>query len=110
MKRVIFAIIVAIFSISAVGQSPIRFTDITKPAGLTFSHYSGAFGKKYLPETLGPGVAFIDYNGDGWPDLFFTNGMDWPGQHRRTSTLQLFRNNKNGTFTDVTRAAGLAKE
>ncbi len=84
--------------------------DVTKSSGLTFTHNSGAFGKKYLPETLGPGVAFIDYDGDGWQDLFFTNGKDWPGQHRQSSTLQLFRNNKNGTFTDVTRAAGLAVE
>jgi len=88
----------------------IQFTDVTKSAGLTFTHYSGAFGKKYLPETLGPGVAFIDYDGDGWQDLFFTNGMDWPGQHRRTSTLHLFRNNRNGTFTDVTHGAGLDVE
>src|SRR5881396_3725751 len=90
--------------------SAIHFVDITKTAGLAFTHYSGASGKKYLPETLGPGVAFIDYNGDGWQDLFFTNGKDWAGQRRRSSTLQLFRNNKNGTFTDVTRAAGLAVE
>jgi hypothetical protein len=90
--------------------SSIQFQDVTKAAGLTFTHYSGAFGKKYLPETLGPGVAFIDYDGDGWQDLFFTNGKDWPGQKRRTSTLQLFRNNGNGTFTDVSRAAGVALE
>ena len=90
--------------------SSIQFTDVTKSAGITFTHYTGAFGKKYLPETLGPGVAFIDYDGDGWQDLFFTNGKDWPGQRRRPSTLQLFRNNRNGTFTDVTRAAGLAVE
>src|SRR5215813_11910992 len=95
------------------GQSnatTIQFTDVTKSAGITFNHYTGAFGKKYLPETLGPGVAFIDYNGDGWQDLFFTNGKDWPGQPQHTSTLHLFRNNQNGTFTDVTRAAGLAVE
>jgi hypothetical protein len=90
--------------------SSIQFTDVTKSAGITFTHYTGAFGKKYLPETLGPGVAFIDYDGDGWQDLFFTNGMDWPGQHRRTSTLHLYHNNHNGTFTDVTHAAGLDVE
>jgi hypothetical protein len=96
--------------LSRPAASPIQFTDVTKSAGLTFSHYTGAFGKKYLPEALGPGVAFIDYDGDGWQDLFFTNGMDWPGQHRRTSTLHLYRNNHNGTFTDVTHAAGLDVE
>jgi hypothetical protein len=88
----------------------IQFTDVTKSAGITFTHYNGAIGKKYLPETLGPGVAFIDYDGDGWQDLFFTNGKDWPGQHRRAATLQMFHNNHNGTFTDVTRAVGLAVE
>jgi hypothetical protein len=88
----------------------IQFVDVTRTAGLTFRHNSGAFGKKYMPETLGPGVAFIDYNGDGWQDLFFTNGKDWPGQRRRTSTLELFRNNKNGTFTNVSGASGLARE
>src|SRR6266498_2586469 len=95
--------------IAPLGQTvtpSIQFTDVTKSAGITFTHYTGAFGKKYLPETLGPGVAFIDYNGDGWQDLFFTNGKDWPGQPHRTSTLHLFRNNQNGTFTDVTRAVG----
>ncbi len=94
-------------------QSPastVQYVDVTKASGLTFRHNSGATGKKYLPETLGPGVAFIDYNGDGWQDLFFTNGKDWPGQSRRKSTLELYRNNKDGTFTNVTAAAGLARE
>src|SRR5262245_30430905 len=90
--------------------SAIQYVDVTKASGLTFRHNSGATGKKYLPETLGPGVAFIDYNGDGWQDLFFTNGKDWPGQRRQPSTLELFRNNRNGTFTNVTVTAGLARE
>jgi len=98
------------FLLGQTSATTIQFTDVTKSAGITFNHYTGAFGKKYLPETLGPGVAFIDYNGDGWQDLFFTNGKDWPGQPHHTSTLHLFRNNQNGTFTDVTRAAGLAVE
>lgn len=90
------------------GSRSIQFTDVTNAAGIKFTHYTGAFGKKYLPETLGPGVAFMDYDGDGWQDLVFSNGMDWPGQQRRMSTLHLFRNNRNGTFTDTSRAAGLA--
>src|SRR5262245_26646199 len=100
----------ACIAFAQTNASMIHFTDVTKAAGLTFTHYSGAFGKKYLPETLGPGVAFIDYNNDGWQDLFFTNGKEWPGRTGRGATLQLFRNNKNGTFTDVSRAAGLARE
>src|SRR5262245_30411391 len=106
---------VAGLSVSALllarAEPKIQFSDVTKISGLsTFRHNNGASGKKYLPETLGPGVAFIDYNGDGWQDLFFTNGKDWPGQSKRTSTLELYRNNKNGTFTNVTSAAGLARE
>ena len=95
---------------SAPPTSGIQYVDVTKASGLTFRHNSGASGKKYLPETLGPGVAFIDYNGDGWQDLFFTNGKDWPGQRQRPSTLELFRNNKNGTFSNVTAASGLNRE
>ena len=93
------------------GREPgIQYVDVTKAAGLTYRHNSGATGKKYMPETLGPGVAFVDYNGDGWQDLFFTNGKDWPGQRGRTSTLELYRNNQNGTFSNVTSASGLARE
>src|SRR5262245_16218336 len=105
-----FLSVITITLLAQPSATTIQFTDVTKSAGITFTHYTGAFGKKYLPETLGPGVAFIDYDGDGWQDLFFTNGKDWPGQPHRTSTLHLFRNNQNGTFTDVTRAAGLAIE
>jgi len=114
MKRRITQMLTLTLTLSGVvltqSTTPFHFTDVTKAAGLNFIHYSGAFGKKYLPETLGPGVAFIDFNNDGWQDLFFTNGTDWPGRPRRGATLQLFRNNKNGVFTDVSRAAGLARE
>jgi len=84
-----------------------RFADVTQPAGLAFRHNSGAFGSKFLPETLGPGCAFLDYDADGWLDILLVNGCDWPGHKRGRSTLALYRNNRNGTFTDVTRAAGL---
>ena len=94
----------------ALGQDGgrIRFTDITAQSGIRFIHNNGAFGRKYLPETLGPGCAFLDYDGDGWPDILLVNGQDWPGHARSSSTLKLYHNNHDGTFTDVTRKAGLA--
>ncbi len=85
-------------------------TDVTAAAGLDFHHNSGAYGGKLLPETLGSGCAFLDYDADGWQDILLVNGMDWPGHQRQRSTLKLYRNNRNGTFTDVTRAAGLDVE
>ncbi|MGH9664813.1 MAG: FG-GAP-like repeat-containing protein [Bryobacteraceae bacterium] len=87
-----------------------RLENATAAAGIDFHHNSGAFGAKYLPETMGPGCAFLDYDGDGWLDILLVNGMDWPGHRTRKSTLRLFRNNRNGTFTDATERAGLAVE
>lgn len=84
-----------------------RLVDVTSSSGLLFQHNSGAFGGKFLPETLGSGCAFLDYDGDGWQDILLVNGTDWPGHKRTRSTLKLYRNNRNGTFTDVTRKAGL---
>jgi enediyne biosynthesis protein E4 len=89
---------------------PIQFTDVTAAAGVRFTHHSGAFGKKYLPETMGSGVAFLDVDNDGWQDLFFVQSMDWPGRTRTRSVPALYRNNRNGTFTDITRTAGLGVE
>ena len=86
----------------------IHFADITRSAGIHFVANDGAFGKKWLPETLGPGVAFIDYNNSGWQSIFFVNGTRWPGHPGRVTTPALYRNNGNGTFTDVTKQAGLA--
>ena len=90
-------------------SSPVgfRLVDVTAGAGLQFRHNSGAYGGKLLPETLGAGCAFLDYDGDGWQDILLINGMDWPGHKRQRSTLKLYRNNRNGTFSDVTRSAGL---
>jgi hypothetical protein len=79
-------------------------------AGLQFRHNSGAYGGKLLPETLGSGCAFLDYDGDGWQDILLVNGMDWAGHKKRRSTLRLYRNNRNGTFADVTQSAGLDVE
>ena len=84
-----------------------HLTDITAQAGIDFHHNNGAFGSKFLPETMGPGCAFLDYDGDGWLDILIVNGSDFPGHKRTPSTLSLYRNNRNGTFTDVTARAGL---
>jgi enediyne biosynthesis protein E4 len=91
-------------------SGPIEFVDVTEPAGIHFKHNSGAFGKKYLPETMGSGVCFIDYDNDGWQDIFFVNSMDWPEHKSGKSYSALYHNNHDGTFTDVTREAGLAIE
>ena len=90
--------------------STVQLRDVTQKAGLRFVHNSGAFGKKFLPETMGPGVAFIDYDNDGWPDIFLVNGMDWPGHAKKHTTPKLYHNNHDGTFTDVTHKAGLDVE
>jgi enediyne biosynthesis protein E4 len=91
-------------------SGPIQFTDITAQAGIRFVRNSGAFGKKYLPETMGSGVCFIDYDHDGWQDILFVNSMDWPGHKTHKSYPALYHNNRDGTFTDVTAQAGLAVE
>ena len=87
--------------------SGIHFVDITKNAGINFTHYTGAFGKKLLPETMGSGCAFIDYDNDGNPDILLINGMDFPGHRRQRATMKLYRNHGDGTFTEVTKLAGL---
>ncbi len=96
---------------TAASPSPgFHFTDVTGLAGIQFQHNSGAFGGKFLPETLGSGCAFLDYDRDGWQDILLVNGADWPSHKKRRTTLQLYRNNRNGTFTDVTARAGLDVE
>jgi hypothetical protein len=88
----------------------VKFVDITKEAGITFRHFNGAFGEKLLPETMGAGVAFLDYDGDGDQDLFFVNSSYWPGHEVKPAPTQaLYRNDGKGHFEDVTKAAGLDK-
>ena len=79
------------------------FTDVTAKSKIDFVHKSGASSEKYMVETFGSGVAWVDYDNDGFQDLYFVNGA--PG----TSNV-LYRNNQDGTFTDVTQRAGVAGE
>ncbi|MGH9175869.1 MAG: FG-GAP repeat domain-containing protein, partial [Vicinamibacterales bacterium] len=93
------------------GAAPtVTFTEVSHPAGLRFRHDSGAFGQKLLPETLGSGAAFLDADGDEWVDILLINSMQWPGRTGAPTLPALYRNNRNGTFSDITRAAGLAAE
>src|SRR5258706_8149854 len=106
----------------------VTFTDITKEAGIDFVHNNGAFGAKLLPETMGSGVGFIDYDGDGFQDIILINSRDWtaaeiaayktgtgkdlassiPAQPApKGGTCKLYHNNGNGIFTDVTKGSGL---
>lgn len=94
---------------------PVRFTDITREAGITFVHESGAAGEKLLPETMGGGVAFFDFDGDGDQDLLFVNGMRWPwdpdAADQVPATAALYRNDTPPggpvRFTDITAGSGL---
>ncbi len=87
-----------------------KFVDITATAGITFVHNNGAYGDKLLPETMGGGVAFFDYDNDGLPDLLFVNSTYWPGHlppGKAPTTLALYHNEGQGRFQDVTAGSGL---
>jgi hypothetical protein len=99
--------VLAIGAIAAAAAVDPAFRDMTAESGIAFRQYNGAYGKKYLPETMGSGVAFVDVDGDGDQDLVFANGMDWPERHRLPHTAALYRNRGDGTFEDATRGSGL---
>src|SRR5579871_3817375 len=84
-----------------------RFEDISARAGITWVHNPCRTGKKLLPETVGGGGGFLDYNRDGRLDVLLINGAPLPGYHGPTPHSALYHNNGDGTFTDVTREAGL---
>jgi hypothetical protein len=83
--------------------------DITDQAGIRWTHFSGARGKKYMPEAETPACAFLDYDGDGKPDILLLNGADWPEvqNNRKRTRCALYHNDGNGHFTDVTQGSGL---
>ena len=90
---------------------PGQFSDITQAAGIDFVHENGARGERLLPETMGGGVAFLDYNRNGHQDLLFINSDTWPHDRipgeRRPNALRLYENDGDGNFREVTAAAGL---
>lgn len=88
---------------------PVIFTDITGKAGIQFTHNSGRAGKKFLPETMGSGCAFLDADGDGWPDILLINSKDFTPRGRKPLPA-LYHNNHNGTFTNITAGSGLDVE
>src|SRR5919109_2754070 len=93
---------------SPVNHSRIRFTDVTEQAGIRFIHEAGARGQKWYPETIGAGGGFFDYDGDGREDILLLNGRPWPESRQPPEpTMRLYRNLGDGTFADVTEAAGL---
>ncbi len=96
-------------STGSAAANKVVFTDVTAQSGIKFVHNAGKSGKKYLPETMGSGAAFFDADGDGWLDVLLINSKDWAPRGRRT-TAALYRNNHNGTFTDITKGSGLDVE
>ncbi len=95
---------------SGIALPELNFTDITTAAGVNFMHVSGAYGERLLPETMGGGVAFLDYDGDGDQDLLLVNSMHWPWRDRdgaAPATSALYRNDGSGFFEDVSASTGL---
>ena len=86
--------------------TPLTFSDVTTPAGISFTHQNGAAGGKWYPELFGGGVAVLDLDGDQWPDLLFVNGKPWTSTAGR-GLHGLYRNNRDGTFRDVLVGSGL---
>ncbi len=103
--------LVVTLSVRCAAGNEVKFVEITKEAGITFRHYNGAFGKKYMPETMGSGVCFLDYDNDDRQDILLINSMSWP-EHKapRKTTGALYRNLGGRRFADVTQSSGLAIE
>ncbi|MEC8839120.1 MAG: VCBS repeat-containing protein, partial [Candidatus Neomarinimicrobiota bacterium] len=115
-KRLFIVALIALFSCekhpsSSNDKLHLSFTDISEIAGLSdFKHVSGAIGDKWFPESMGSGCGFIDYNSDGWIDILLVGGGDWQSKPSAPSpALFLYKNNKDGTFKNVTIESGLGE-
>src|SRR3989440_5055692 len=102
----------AVSTNAGLGTSPVTFVDVAKEAGLnTPNVWGGLDRKRYIIEAKGSGLAFFDYDQDGWLDIYLTNGTrldaQWP--EGKAPTSHLYKNNRDGTFTDVTEKSGLSR-
>ena len=110
IARMLITCVAAGILVAGISAAPgVTFTDVTAKAGITFKHNAGKAGKKFLPETLGSGAAFFDADSDGWQDILFVNSRDWKPKGRH-SLPALYRNNRDGTFRDITARSGLDVE
>ncbi len=108
---VVSAATLALALAAAAAAPPLAlFSDVAEAWGLRFRHVNGAFGRKYLPETMGVGLAVLDYDGDGRQDLLFVNSTRFPGRPEAPGFPALYRNLGAGRFQDATAAAGLRLE
>jgi hypothetical protein len=109
VRRLLVTLAVSAAVVVPAAKTRVTFADVTASSGIHFRHNAGRSAKRYLPETLGSGVAFLDVDGDGWLDILFVNGKDWT-PHQGRSTAALYRNNGKGGFTDITNGSGLDVE
>ena len=107
LPRLLLLGLLAMSTVILSAATSVTFTDITEQAGLRFAHNNGAFGAKYMPETFGSGAVWLDVDNDGWQDLLFVNGTSWPESATPSTTAALYRNDGDGTFTDITVGSGL---
>src|SRR5271163_1526889 len=91
----------------AAAQQAVQFSNVTRSAGIHFTHFKGNEGIAINLEEFGPGVCVADFDGDGWQDIYFVNGRDLYGRGIKVQNA-LYHNNGDGTFTDVTNKAGVA--
>lgn len=108
MMRWVAAVCAALcVTVVITATTSVVFVDVTDEAGLRFRHISGAFGQKYMPETLGAGGVWLDVDNDGWQDIVLVNSSTWPGQSTSDTHAMLYRNNGDGTFDDISSGSGL---
>src|SRR5438105_15758298 len=108
MRRLSFLFLIIFVSSLGLSAQQITFRDITAQAGIHFTHNNAAFGKKYLPETMGPGCAFIDYDNDGWPDILLVNDTNSNEHYLNKHAPTLDQKDHSAAFTYSTHDAARA--